>query len=109
MPLSDYIREANKETMSIALLEDAEGVRNLSDIVSVDSVDVIIIGQYDLSTSMGYPGEIDHPEVRQAVEKVIREAHAAGSGSFRSHSPPRPGKTEAPLGYGGSLHGFLYH
>jgi 2-keto-3-deoxy-L-rhamnonate aldolase RhmA len=78
MPLSDYVREANRETMAIALIEDAEGVRNLPEIVSVDGVDVIIVGQYDLSSSMGYPGEIEHPEVRQAVEKIISEARAAG-------------------------------
>jgi 2-keto-3-deoxy-L-rhamnonate aldolase RhmA len=78
MPLSDYVREANKETMAIALIEDAEGVRNLSEIVSVNGVDVIIVGQYDLSSSMGYPGELDHPKVREAVERIISEARAAG-------------------------------
>lgn len=78
MPLSDYVREANKETMAIALIEDAEAVRNLSEIVTVDGVDVIIVGQYDLSSSMGYPGEIEHPMVRETVEKIISEARAAG-------------------------------
>jgi 4-hydroxy-2-oxoheptanedioate aldolase len=78
MPLADYVREANKETMAIALIEDAEGVRNLSEIVSVEGVDVIIVGQYDLSLSMGYPGEIEHPVVREAVERIISEARAAG-------------------------------
>ncbi|MFC1942588.1 HpcH/HpaI aldolase/citrate lyase family protein [Chloroflexota bacterium] len=78
MPVGDYVREANQETMAIALIEDAEGVDNLSEIVSVDGIDLIIVGQYDLSSSMGYPGELDHPEVRAAVEKIINMTRAAG-------------------------------
>lgn len=78
MSVSDYVRQANKETMAVALIEDAEGVRNLAEIVAVDGIDLITVGQYDLSSSLGYPGEIDHPVVRQSVEKIIREARAAG-------------------------------
>ena len=42
---------------------------------------------------MGYPGEIEHPEVRQAVEKIISEARAAGKavavGPAPLQNPPK--------------------
>jgi 4-hydroxy-2-oxoheptanedioate aldolase len=74
----DYIREANQETMVIVMIEDAEGVKNISEIVSVDGLDVLFIGRLDLSVSMGIPGQVDHPKIKEAVEKVITQARAAG-------------------------------
>jgi len=78
MSVADYVREANKETMVIAMIEDAESVKNLSEILTVDGLDVVFIGRLDLSVSLGIPGQVNHPMIKEAVEKVITEARKAG-------------------------------
>ena len=32
---------------------------------------MIFVGPYDLSQSLGMPGEIDHPKVVQAIESIV--------------------------------------
>jgi len=43
----------------------------LEEIVSIEGVDVIFVGPGDLSGEMGYPGDIYHPEVRSAIDRVL--------------------------------------
>ena len=63
---------ANKETMIIAHIEGVEGINNLNEILSVPGIDVIFIGPYDLSQSLGVPGEVNHPLVKEEkMKKVI--------------------------------------
>jgi 4-hydroxy-2-oxoheptanedioate aldolase len=77
-PLAEMYRAANEETLTILLIEEVAGVRNLDEIMSVDGVDVLAIGSGDLSHSMGLPGEKTHPDVRKAV--VDAEAKISGAG-----------------------------
>lgn len=65
----------NANTMIILLLEGKQGILNLDEILSIDDinnkVDLIYIGAYDLSQAVGYPGQVDHPIVREEMEKCI--------------------------------------
>lgn len=54
----------------IAQIEHIDAVNNLEEIFSVSGIDGIIVGPYDLSASMGYPGEYDRQDVKEALEKV---------------------------------------
>lgn len=74
---ADYIREANEETMLIAMIEDAEGINNVSEILTVDGLDGLWIGRADLSVSLGIPGQGDHEMIREAVEKVLSESRGS--------------------------------
>ena len=47
-----------------------KGLNNLEEILSIDGVDGFIVGPYDLSASMGKPGEFDYPDVVNALTKV---------------------------------------
>lgn len=67
-PPDEYIKRANAETMTIALIEETEGIENLSGILDVPGLDVVGIGDGDLSHSMGYPGKRSDPEVRRVVD-----------------------------------------
>ena len=78
MTPAQYTVEANRETMVIAMIEEARALENLSEIVTVDGLDVLWVGRGDLSLSMGVPGQYSHPKVKQAVERVIGEGRAAG-------------------------------
>lgn len=71
MSTAEYIRETNEETMVIAMIEDTEAIKNLSDILAVDGLDVLFIGRLDLSISLGIPGQVDNIMVKEAVDKVI--------------------------------------
>jgi len=65
-----YRERAIKETVVIVQIEHIQGVENLKEILSVDGVDGFIIGPYDLSASMNQPGNFDHPDVIEALNRV---------------------------------------
>ncbi|HEY46066.1 MAG TPA: 2,4-dihydroxyhept-2-ene-1,7-dioic acid aldolase [Anaerolineae bacterium] len=54
----------------IVQIEHIHGVRNLKEILDVDGVDGFIIGPYDLSASLGVPGELQKPVVVEALQEV---------------------------------------
>lgn len=67
----DYFKSANKETIIIAHIEGTEGINNLEEILSVSGIDIIFIGPYDLSQSLGIPGEVSHPSVTEKMKEVV--------------------------------------
>ena len=66
----DYFEHANEEIPLIVQIEHIEAVNNLKEILSINGVDGFIVGPYDLSASMGKPGEFDYPDVVNALTKV---------------------------------------
>jgi len=66
-----YFKYANEETMIIIHIEGVEGINNLDEILSVPGIDVIFIGPYDLSQSLGIPGEVSHPLVTEKMKEVV--------------------------------------
>lgn len=76
--LPDYVREANEQLLVLGLIEDIRAVDNLPDILAVEGLDIIQIGPSDLSQSMGYPGDWQHPDVQAAIAEIIRQGLAAG-------------------------------
>ena len=71
-------QQANKQVLLIAQIETAPGLENVEQIAQVDGIDVLWIGQYDLSTSLGIPGQFDHPTFLDAVDRVLAAVKAAG-------------------------------
>jgi len=67
----EYFKSANNETMIIAHIEGVEGINNLDEILSVPGIDVIFIGPYDLSQSLGIPGEVSHPLITEKMKEVV--------------------------------------
>jgi len=67
----NYFKSANKETMIIAHIEGVEGINNLDEILSVSGIDVIFIGPYDLSQSLGIPGQVNDPLVVEKMKEVV--------------------------------------
>jgi len=61
---------ANSETIFIPQIEHIDGVNNLESILALEQVDGFIIGPYDLSGSLGLPGQWGHPTVLKALKKV---------------------------------------
>ena len=71
----EYFKSANDETMIIAHIEGVEGINNLNEILSVSGIDVIFIGPYDLSQSLGIPGEVNHSLVVEKMKEVISKCN----------------------------------
>jgi len=59
-------------------IETAEGVRNAREIVGHEAVDAVLIGPYDLSGSLGIPGQVDAPPVADAIASVRGICREAG-------------------------------
>ncbi len=68
----------NDETIVGALVEGTDAIANIKDILTTPNLDLVYIGAYDLSQAMGVPGQVNHPQVRQAMERCISMANAAG-------------------------------
>jgi 2-keto-3-deoxy-L-rhamnonate aldolase RhmA len=79
-----YREWLNRETVVIVQVEHIEAVNNLEAILSVDGVDGFIVGPYDLSGSLGVPGQFDQPVVKEAMER-IRSIGIASGKAFGIH------------------------
>lgn len=67
---SEYQEWLKNDAVIIAQIEHINAVNELSDIIEVPGIDGIIVGPYDLSASMGYPGEFDRADVIEALKRV---------------------------------------
>ncbi|CAA7268666.1 unnamed protein product [Cyclocybe aegerita] len=96
---ADYLKAANDTILVMVQIENKEAVENVSEIAAVDGIasvacasgrliqravtdwnfqDVLFIGPYDLSISLGYPtpNPDPHPDVEQVIQKILHAAHA---------------------------------
>jgi 2-keto-3-deoxy-L-rhamnonate aldolase RhmA len=76
--LAAGLASANREQLLIAQIETAAGVEQAHEIAAVEGIDLLWIGHFDLTTSLGVPGEFGHPRHAAAVERVFAAAEAAG-------------------------------
>jgi len=77
MEKSAYFKEANQAVV-VLQIEGLEGVKNLEHILSVEGADVIFIGPYDLSQSLGVTGDVENPLVTDTMAVIIRQAEERG-------------------------------
>ena len=74
----ETMRHFNGETLLFPQCETAEALAIIEDICAVDGVDGIFVGPFDLSISMGMPGQFDAPEFQAAVTRIVAACRAAG-------------------------------
>ena len=76
------LRSSNDEVFLIAQIETTDGLDAVEKIAAVDGIDCLWIGHFDLTNSMGIPGQFTHPRYLDAVERVVeavqRHGKAAG-------------------------------
>lgn len=73
-----YFERANDDVLYVPLIETAEAVENIHDILAVEGVDTFIVGEYDLSISLGVPVGFDRPEFMNAIRRVREAGVEAG-------------------------------
>lgn len=68
---AEFFPQANDDTIVIIQVETARAFENLEAIVSVPGIDAVWIGHYDLTVSMGFPAQFDHPQLLQAMDDLV--------------------------------------
>jgi 2-keto-3-deoxy-L-rhamnonate aldolase RhmA len=94
-----YVQNANDNVAVIMQIEDIQAVNNIHDIVKVSGIDVLFIGPYDLSASMGKPGQVKDPEVVEKIETVRQTCLKAGIATGIFTADPKDVKGFVQLGY----------
>jgi 4-hydroxy-2-oxoheptanedioate aldolase len=79
-----HVEASNRDTAVIIHIESVEGVRRLPEILEGGGIDVVFLGPYDLSQSLGIPGEVTDPRVTGLIESGIKAARERGvaAGTF---------------------------
>ena len=75
---TNYAKEANEQVCLLVQAESQMALNNLDAIVNTPGVDGVFIGPADLSASMGYVGNSNHPVVQAAIEDAIARILKAG-------------------------------
>lgn len=95
----EYVKLQNEETLIGVILEDVTDATNVRDILRVEHLDLVYVGAYDLSQSIGMPGEVRHPKVMSIIKECINEAKRAGI-SVGGHVAGTPEDIEWMCGMG---------
>ncbi|WP_320669474.1 HpcH/HpaI aldolase family protein [Patulibacter defluvii] len=69
--LAAHVRRANDATVVIVQVEDVAAVPHARAIADVPGVDAVFLGPTDLSMSLGRPGDVEHPDVADAIDRVV--------------------------------------
>ena len=77
-PLGEATAAINAATLLILMLETPEAVDNVEAIAAVPGFDVLLVGTNDLCMEMGIPGQLDHPRIGAAFERIVAACRAHG-------------------------------
>lgn len=75
-PIPDIVQSANDEVLLIAQIETARGLDNVEQIAAMPEIDALWLGLYDLTNSLGVPGQMQHPQVVAATERFLAACQA---------------------------------
>lgn len=67
-----YFKESN-EAVIVLQLEGQEALDNINDIIEIEGFDILFIGPYDLSQSLGFVGQTDHPLVKEMMAGIVKK------------------------------------
>jgi 2-dehydro-3-deoxyglucarate aldolase/4-hydroxy-2-oxoheptanedioate aldolase len=69
--VADKLAAANNRSTLFCQIETAAGAENADEIAAIEGVDALWVGHFDLSASLGIPGEFDHPDFKRAIDRTI--------------------------------------
>lgn len=69
---------AEARTIVLAMMETARGVEKVDEIMAVEGIDGGHLGQFDLSLSLGIPGQTGHPRIAAAVTDLLESCRRHG-------------------------------
>jgi 2-keto-3-deoxy-L-rhamnonate aldolase RhmA len=95
----DYVERADDELLIICQIETGAAVEAAGAIAALEGVDMLFLGPFDLSASLGHLGAPDHPEVLARIEAVEQAAKAAGVRLGGIPTPERGAEALFAAGY----------
>ncbi len=110
-----YLNGPSRETLVVAMIEHVDAIEHLDGILTVPELDAIMVGPYDLSGSMGVPGQFNNPEFEQAMSAIAAAAkkHGVPMGAHVVQPDPKLLKQRMAEGYSFLAYGidavFLYN
>ena len=78
MPLGEFNSGSMPRPRSSSCSRPPSGIDNADAIAAVPGIDVLLIGSGDLTTDYGIPGQVDHPRLREAYERVAEACRTHG-------------------------------
>jgi 2-keto-3-deoxy-L-rhamnonate aldolase RhmA len=99
----DYLKWQADGPVVIVQIEHTDAVERLEEILTVPGVDGFIVGPYDLSCSMGFPGQFEREEFRGAMRRIREASHRRGCPGGLHIVEPDPAQLERALGEGYSF------
>jgi 2-dehydro-3-deoxyglucarate aldolase len=78
LSFQEYVERANERISVVVQAEHAQAVENIEEIVQVPGVDAVLLGPYDLSASLGQTGNLEHPSVVAAIDRITAVCRSAG-------------------------------
>ena len=103
---AEYLAWLAREAIVIVQIEHIQAVEQLEPILSVEGIDGILVGPYDLSGSLGVPGEFDHPSVLEALTKIQRLAARRRIAAGYHVIPPEPARVQQMIQRGYRFIGY---
>lgn len=99
VPVSERLENANRRTTFFALIETRDGAENAEEIAGTPGVDCLWIGHFDLTASLGIPGQFDHPDYLAAQDRIIQAAKAHGLSLGKLVGSPQEGLEHLRKGF----------
>jgi 2-keto-3-deoxy-L-rhamnonate aldolase RhmA len=98
-----YITEWNKSSVLVIQIETIYAVEHIEELIVFEEVDGIMVGPYDLSGSLGVPGQINHDLVNKAIERVIESCKKFGKSCGVHEVDPTVESVQASFNAGSSF------
>jgi len=100
MDFDQYVQTWNDTKILIIQIETQQGVERIDEILAFDDVDGVMIGPYDLSGSLGIPGQLDHSSVGEACQKVFQACQKSNTSFGNQIVEPNADNMEQALASG---------
>ena len=104
-PLTEYLKQANERTFVIIQIEEPSALERAEEIAAVPGVDMLMLGPGDFSILSGVPGQMEHPSVIDALNKVATAAKNAGKHWAATCASPEKIKQAVEQGASLTFHG----
>ena len=101
-----YFEVANRESMLIPQCETLGCLEHVEEILTIDGIDGIFVGPFDLSAAMGVPGQFDRPEFKEALRHVQRACAQAGKPSILYAANEAAAREGFRMGYDSVTYGM---
>ena len=73
----EHVAQAEERTIIGVVLEGGPGLGAVREIANLPGIDFLFVGVFDLADSLGHAGEVEHPEVVDALRGIVEYARSA--------------------------------